>query len=189
MIGHLDGRILELQPGLVVLEAGGIGYEVHVPISAHSLLAGRASAALYVHTHVREDQLALYGFPSRRERDTFRLLLTVSGIGPRTALALLSGLTPDDLGAAVEAEQWRRLAAVPGIGRRTAERLIVELKGKLAAGARPVGGTPREDAVSALLNLGYPARAAEDAVGDLLRSDPQIELSELLRRALQALVR
>ena len=104
------------------------------------------------------------------------------------ALALLSGLTPDDLGAAVEGEQWRRLAAVPGIGRRTAERLIVELKGKVAGAERPAGGTPRDDAVSALLNLGYPVRAAEEAVGDLLRSDPQIELSELLRRALQALV-
>jgi len=189
MIGHLDGRILELQPGLVVLEAGGVGYEVHVPISAHPVLVGRSTATLHVHTHVREDQLALYGFPSRRERDTFRLLLGVSGIGPRIALALLSGLTPDDLGAAVEGEQWRRLAAVPGIGRRTAERLIVELKGKLAGAARAAGGTPRDDAVSALLNLGYPVRAAEEAVGDLLRSDPQIELSELLRRALQTLVR
>ena len=189
MIGHLDGRILELQPGLVVLEAGGVGYEVHVPISAHPVIAARPNAALYVHTHVREDQLALYGFPSRRERDTFRLLLSVSGIGPRTALALLSGMTPDDLGSAVEGEQWRRLAAVPGIGRRTAERLIVELKGKLGAAARPVGGTPREDAVSALLNLGYPARAAEEAVGDLLRSDPGLDLSELLRRALQTLAR
>jgi Holliday junction DNA helicase RuvA len=189
MIGHLDGRILELQPGLVVLEAGGVGYEVHVPISAHPVLAGRSTATLHVHTHVREDQLALYGFPSRCERDTFRLLIAVSGIGPRTALALLSSLTPDDLGAAVEAEQWRRLAAVPGIGRRTAERLIVELKGKLEGAARPAGGTPRDDAVSALLNLGYPVRAAEDAVGDLLRSDPRLELSELLRRALQTLVR
>jgi Holliday junction DNA helicase RuvA len=189
MIGHLEGRILDLQPGLAVLEAGGVGYEVHLPVSAHPLLLGRERATLYVHTHVREDQLSLYGFPSRRERDIFRLLLAVSGVGPRTALALLSGLTPDDLGAAVEAEQWRRLAAVPGIGRRTAERLIVELKGKLEVGARPAGGTPREDAVSALVNLGYPVRAADEAVSDLLRAEPQIELSELLRRALQALVR
>jgi Holliday junction DNA helicase RuvA len=189
MIGHLDGRIVDLQPGLVVLEAGGVGYEIHLPVSAHPLLVGRERATLHVHTHVREDQLSLYGFPSRRERDVFRLLLGVSGIGPRTALALLSGLTPDDLGAAVEAEQWRRLAAVPGIGRRTAERLIVELKGKLKVGARPGGATPREDAVSALVNLGYPVRAAEEAVGDLVRGEPQMELSELLRRALQALIR
>jgi len=188
MIGHLDGRLLELQPGLAVVEAGGVGYEVRLPISCHASLLGRERASLFVHTHVREDQLALYGFPTRRERDTFRLLLSVSGIGPRTALALLSGLTPDDLGAAVEAEQWRRLASVPGIGKRTAERLIVELKGKVAASA-PVAGSRRQDAVSALVNLGYPARGAEEVVGDLLRSDPEIELSELLRRALQALVR
>lgn len=187
MIGHLDGRILELQPGLVVVEAGGVGYEVRLPVSSHPVLAGRERAALFVHTHVREDQLALYGFVTRRERDTFRLLLGVSGIGPRIALALLSGLTPDDLASAVEAEQWRRLASVPGIGKRTAERLIVELKGKVAATA--TAATPRQDAVSALVNLGYPARAAEEAVGDLLRSNPEIELSELLRRALQALVR
>ncbi|MBZ5588359.1 MAG: Holliday junction branch migration protein RuvA [Acidobacteriia bacterium] len=188
MIGHLDGRLLELQPGLVVMEAGGVGYEVHVPISCHPLLLGRERASLFVHTHVREDQISLFGFPTRRERDTFRLLLGVSGIGPRTALALLSGLTPDDLGAAVEAEQWRRLAAVPGIGKRTAERLIVELKGKLASTATAVPSR-REDAVSALVNLGYPARGAEEAVGDLLRSNPEMELSELLRRALKALIR
>jgi Holliday junction DNA helicase RuvA len=189
MIGHLEGRILELQPGLAVIEAGGVGYEVHLPISAHPLLVGRESARLHVHTHVREDQLTLFGFPSRRERDVFRLLLGVSGVGPRTALALLSGLTPDDIGAAVDGEQWRRLAAVPGIGRRTAERLIVELKGKLPVGARPAGGAPRDDAVSALVNLGYPQRAAEEAVGELVRSEPSLELGELLRRALQNLVR
>ena len=188
MIGHLDGRILELQPGLVVVEAGGVGYEVRIPVSSHSLLAGRERAALFVHTHVREDQLSLFGFTTRAERDTFRLLLGVSGIGPRTALALLSGLTPDDLAVAVESEQWRRLAAVPGIGKRTAERLIVELKGKVTT-AMTAAPSPRQDAVSALTNLGYPARAAEEAVGDLLRSSPDLELTELLRRALQALVR
>jgi Holliday junction DNA helicase RuvA len=189
MIGQLEGRIVDLQPGLVVLEAGGVGYEVHVPVSAHPLLVGRDRATLHVHTHVREDQLTLYGFPSRHERDVFRLLLGVAGVGPRTALALLSGLTPDDLGNAVEAEQWRRLAAVPGIGRRTAERLVVELKGKLAAGARPGGATPREEAVSALVNLGYPVRAADEAVSELVRAEPKLELGELLRRALQSLIR
>jgi len=189
MIGHLEGRILELQPGLVLLEAAGVGYEVHLPVSAHPFLAGRERAAIYVHTHVREDQLALYGFPTRRERDTFRALLAISGVGPRTALALLSGLTPDELATAIEGEQWRRLASVPGIGRRTAERLIVELKGKLAGALAPGAGSAREDAVSALVNLGYPARTAEEAVGDLLRATPEMELTELLRRALAALSR
>ncbi len=188
MIGHLEGRVLELQPGLVLVEAGGVGYEVRLPVSAHPLLVGRERVSLSVHTYVREDQLSLYGFPTRRERDTFRLLLSVSGVGPRTALALLSGLTPDDLGAAVESEAWRRLAAVPGIGKRTAERLIVELKGKITSVA-PTAASPREDAVSALVNLGYPPRAAEEAVGDLLRSQPDMELTDLLRRALKTLVR
>jgi holliday junction DNA helicase RuvA len=189
MIGHLLGRVLELQPGQVVVEAGGVGYEVHVPISAHPLLAGRERVGLFVHTHVREDVIALYGFPSRRERDTFRALLAVAGVGPRTALALLSGVTPEDLAGAIEGEQWRRLAAVPGIGRRTAERLIVELKGKLAGLVEPGKGGVREDAISALVNLGYPARAADEAVGELLRSSPGLELGELLRRALAELAR
>jgi Holliday junction DNA helicase RuvA len=190
MIGYLEGRILDLAPGKVVLSAGGVGYEISVPLSSHPLLAGSESAALFVHTHVREDVLALYGFPSRRERDTFRLLLGVSGIGPRTALALLSSLTPDDLVLAIESEQWRRLAAVPGIGKRTAERLVVELKGKLGDAVQPIGGAPvRDDAVSALINLGYPARAAEEVVADLLRATPDLELGLLLRQALKKLVR
>jgi len=190
MIAHLEGRILDLAPGKLVLSAGGVGYEVSVPLSAHPALAGCDSAALFIHTHVREDILALYGFPTRRERDTFRLLLSVSGIGPRTALALLSSLTPDDLVTAIESEQWRRLASVPGIGKRTAERLVVELKGKLGEAVAPAGGAPlREDAVSALVNLGYSARAAEEVISELLRATPEIELGMLLRQALKKLVR
>ena len=189
MIGHLEGRLVELQPGHALVETGGVGYEVSLPLSAHRLLVGRETAALFVHTHVREDVLALYGFPTRRERDTFRVLLGASGVGPRTALALLSGLTPDDVAAAVEGEQWKVLAAVPGIGRRTAERLVVELKGKLAAIASPGVAGIREDAVSALVNLGYPARPSEEAVAVLLREEPGIDLGELLRRALKNLVR
>ena len=189
MIGHLEGRIVDLAPGKLLLAAGGVGYEVAVPLSAHPLLAGCDTAALFIHTHVREDQLALYGFPTRRERDTFRLLLAVSGIGPRTALALLSSLTPDDLVLAIEGEQWRRLATVPGIGKRTAERLVVELKGKLGQVAQPLAATVRGDAISALVNLGYPARAAEEAVADQLRATPDLELGILLRQALKKLGR
>jgi holliday junction DNA helicase RuvA len=189
MIGHLEGRIVDLVPGKVLLAAGGVGYEVSVPLSAHPLLAGHDSAALFVHTHVREDQLALYGFPTRRERDTFRTLLTVSGIGPRIALALLSSLTPDDLVLAIEGEQWRRLATVPGIGKRTAERLVVELKGKLGQVVQPLAGSAREDAISALVNLGYPMRSAEEVVSELLRATPEIDLGALLRQALKKLVR
>jgi holliday junction DNA helicase RuvA len=189
MIGHLEGRIVDLAPGKLVLAAGGVGYEVSVPLSAHPLLAGVDSASLFIHTHVREDQLALYGFPTRRERDTFRSLLAVSGVGPRTALALLSGLTPDELVLAIEGEQWRRLASVPGIGKRTAERLVVELKGKLGQVVQPLHASVREDAISALVNLGYSLRAAEEVVAELLRATPELELGALLRQSLKKLVR
>lgn len=188
MIGYLSGRLLEIQASRVLLEVHGVGYEVHVPLSSHPLLVGRQEIALYVHTHVREDQISLYGFPTQLERDVFRALLGVAGVGPRTALAVLSGLTPGEVAQAIEAGQWRRLAAVPGIGRRTAERLIVELKGVLPAPPSPVA-LARQDAVSALVNLGYAPRAAEDAVAAVLREAGELELPELLPRALKLLVR
>ncbi|MCU0293481.1 MAG: Holliday junction branch migration protein RuvA [Thermoanaerobaculaceae bacterium] len=188
MIGRLTGRIVELSPGEVVLDVGGVGYELRVPVSAHAVLAGLQEATVFVHTHVREDQIALFGFPTRPERDTFRSLIAVAGVGPRTALALLSGLTPADLAGAIEGEQWRRLAAVPGIGRRTAERLIVELKGKLGGIAGPSGGV-REDAVSALINLGYAAKDAEAAVAEVLRTGGELGLDQILPRVLKLLVR
>lgn len=187
MIGRLSGRVAELGPGEVVIDAGGVGYELRVPVSAHAWLAGKGEATLFVHTYVREDQLVLFGFPSRLERDTFRSLIAVSGVGPRTALALLSALAPADLAAAIEGEQWRRLAAVPGIGRRTAERLVVELKGKLTVTGG--GGGVREDAVSALVNLGYSAKDAEAAVAEVLRAGGEMGLDQLLPRVLRLLVR
>ncbi len=188
MIGHLTGRPLAVQPGVVLLEVGGVGYEVRVPLSAYRLLSGHQEVSLYIHTHVREDQITLYGFPSLVERDTFRSLIGVAGVGPRTAVAVLSGLTPGEIAEAVEGGQWRRLAALPGIGKRTAERLIVELKGSLAAPRAPLAPA-REDAVSALVNLGYSPRAAEEVVAAVLREDPTLSLTELLPRALKALVR
>jgi holliday junction DNA helicase RuvA len=189
MIASLTGRVVELRPGEAVLDVGGVGYEVRTPVSAHAWLAAQEVASVHVHTHVREDQISLFGFPTRLERDTFRLLIAVSGIGPRMALALLSGMSPGDLAAAIEGEHWRRLASVPGIGKRTAERLIVELKGKLAWAVEATPTSVRADAVSAMVNLGYPVRSAEEAVGELLRGDPDLTLTDLLPRALKQLVR
>lgn len=189
MIGWLEGRVVDVRPGEVVIEAGGVGYELRVPVSAHALLHGQDEVALFVHTHVREDQISLFGFPTRRERDTFRILIGVSGIGPRTALALLSGLPPEELAQAIEGEQWQRLAGVPGIGRRTAERVIVELKGKLQPGSGSIIPSLREDAVSALINLGYSLRTAEDTVAGVLRAEPGLELVEVLRRVLRTLTK
>lgn len=188
MIGHLTGQPLAVQPGVVLLEAGGVGYEVRVPLSSYRLVSDREEVSLFIHTHVREDQITLYGFPSLHERDTFRALIGVAGVGPRTALAVLSGLSPGEVAEAVESGQWRRLAAVPGIGKRTAERLIVELQGKLAGPVTPAAPA-REDAVSALVNLGYSPRTAEEAVAAILRDQADLGLTELLPRALKALVR
>jgi len=189
MIGSLTGRIVEQRPGEALLDVSGVGYEVRTPLSTQGALAGREIVTLHIHTHVREDQISLYGFASRSERDTFRLLISVSGVGPRTALALLSGMSPTELAGAIAGEQWRRLASVPGIGKRTAERLIVELKDKLGWAGEGGTASVRADAVSALTNLGYPAKVAEEAVGELLRGGAEVPLAELLPRALKLLVK
>lgn len=189
MIAYLSGRVLNLAPGSVVVEAGGVGYEVHLPLSALVRLQGQETVGLFVHTYLRQDQLTLYGFPSAAERDVFRLLLGVAGVGPRMALALLSSLTPEELTAAVEGGQWQVLAQAPGVGRRTAERVVVELKGKLSKVVQPPAAPLREDAVSALVNLGYPAKQANDVVLGLLREKPDWQLADLLREALRRLVK
>jgi len=187
MIAFLHGRVLALAPGQVVLEAGGVGYELAVPLSAYPKLQGKQEASLWVHTYLRQDQLSLFGFPSPMEREVFRLLLGVAGVGPRMALALLASFTPEELAAAVEGSHWQLLAQAPGVGRRTAERVVVELKGKLAKVVEPPALSLREDAVSALANLGYSAKQAAEVVGALLRERADWELAELLREALRRL--
>jgi Holliday junction DNA helicase RuvA len=187
MIAFLHGRVLALAPGQVVLEAGGVGYELAVPLSAYAKLQGKQEASLWVHTYLRQDQLSLFGFPSPMEREVFRLLLGVAGVGPRMALALLASFTPEELAAAVEGSHWQLLAQAPGVGRRTAERVVVELKGKLAKVVEPPALSLREDAVSALANLGYSAKQAAEVVGALLRERADWELAELLREALRRL--
>jgi len=187
MIAFLHGRVLALAPGQVVLEAGGVGYELAVPLSAYPKLQGKQEASLWVHTYLRQDQLSLFGFPSPMEREVFRLLLGVAGVGPRMALALLASFTPEELAAAVEGSHWQLLAQAPGVGRRTAERVVVELKGKLAKVVEPPALSLREDAVSALANLGYSAKQAAEVVGALLRERADWELAALLREALRRL--
>lgn len=189
MIAYLRGRVLELSPGRVVLEVGGVGYELQLPLSAFSQLQGQAEASLHVHTYLRQDQLVLFGFTSAVERDVFRLLLGVAGVGPRMALALLSGLPPAELAAAVEAGRWQSLAQAPGVGRRTAERVVVELKGKLNKVVEPVAVSLREDALSALVNLGYGSKQAGEVLSVLFRERGDWQLPDLLREALRRLVK
>lgn len=200
MIGRLSGKIVEdSAEGVVVIDVGGVGYDVTVPLGA----LGRASrdeggnVTLYVHTHVREDMFALYGFPSRDDRAAFRALIGVSNVGPKIAMAILGGLSAGELAAVIARGELARLVAVPGIGKKTAERLILELKGKLQAApvvgtkpAAPVAAAPEGQAEllsSALTRMGYrPAEAerALAALGARVKTEP---LGDLVRDALAIL--
>jgi len=195
MIGLLRGRLAEKRPNQVILDVGGVGYLVHVPLSTFAALGElHAEVTLLIHTHVREDALALYGFVSAREKHFFEMLLSASGVGPSLALKILSGMSVDELVPAIRGSDLARLTRIPGVGRKTAERIVVELKDKLEAVAleaeRPTAASPagvEADVVSALVNLGYDARTAESAVGEAKRETGTESFEKLLRASLQAL--
>jgi Holliday junction DNA helicase RuvA len=192
MIGRLEGQLHHLSPGEVVVDAGGVGYLVATTLRAYQALAGAARAVLWVHTQVRDDAIVLYGFPERAELVAFERLIAVAGVGPRTALAVLSALSPDDLAAAVEGGNSGLLQRAPGVGKKTADRIVLELRGRLGAAPQPAG-TAEGDAVSALVNLGYNERDALRAVQKILaeRRDAGLggDLGEVLRLALRSLTR
>lgn len=195
MIGYLQGVVLQKSPEKVLLDVHGVGYEVFIPVSTYlaiERLAAGAPARLHIHTHVREDALALYGFATEREKELFEKLIAVGGIGPRLARVILSGMPPDDLLAALAAGDTARLSSIPGVGKKTAERMVLELKEKvqalaaeLPARAAPVG----DDLVSALTNLGYKPAQAERAVAQARHDEPEGEFPELLRASLKRLSR
>jgi holliday junction DNA helicase RuvA len=173
VIAFLRGRLIEKHPNRVIVDVQGVGYEAHVPLSTfYQVGETGADIALRVHTHVREDTLALFGFVTALEQQIFERLIGVSGVGPKLALAVLSGLEPEDLVSAIRASDIARLTAIPGIGRKTAERISLELKDRLPAVTAGAPGeraaTPaddlRDDALSALLNLGYHRGLAEKAL-------------------------
>lgn len=196
MIAHLRGRLAEKRPGRLVLDVGGVGYDVHVSMSTFCEVGDSgANVSLRIHTHVREDTLSLFGFASRLELDLFERLIGVSGVGPKLALAVLSGIEPHDLLQAIRSGEHARLHAVPGVGRKTAERIGLELKDKLPAAAdepgEPAAGATadvRGDVLSALVNLGYPRPVAERAAGAATRSDAG-SFEATLRVALRELAR
>jgi len=169
MIAHLRGRILEKHPSHVILEAAGVGYEVTISVPSFSgLPAEGAEVSLYIHTHVREDTLALYGFLRREEKQLFERLIGVSGIGPKLAITVLSGIAAEALVTALRGNDLTALTRIPGVGKKTAERMVLELRDKLeglaAAPAPPPAGRMEEDVISALVNLGYQRGSAEHAV-------------------------
>jgi holliday junction DNA helicase RuvA len=173
VIAHLRGSILEKHPNRIVIEVNGVGYDVFVPLSTYYGLGDAGAAiALRIHTHVREDAFVLYGFATRLEQELFERLIGVSGIGPKVALAVLSGIEPQEFIRAIERSDLARLTAIPGVGKKTSERIVLELKDRLprpqpAAAAAGVGAPEppalRDDVVSALVNLGYHRPLAEKA--------------------------
>ena len=170
MIAHLRGKLIVRHPNKVIVETGGVGYDVTVSVPSFSELPSVGSeVALHIHTHVREDQLALYGFLRMEEKELFEKLLTVSGIGPKLAITTLSGMAAEQMVNAIRGNDVARLTKIPGIGRKTAERLVLELRDKLPVGedvraAIPAMSATQEDVLSALVNLGYQRAAAEKAL-------------------------
>lgn len=196
MIGQLRGRLTDKRPNQILVDVGGVGYLVQVPLSTYAALGElHAEVTLLIHTHVREDAFSLYGFLSSREKHFFELLLSASGVGPSLALKILSGMSVEELVPAIRNSDLGRLTKIPGVGRKTAERMVVELKDKLdavtvEAAERPAPSSPagiEADVVSALVNLGYDARAAEDAVSEAKREAGTKNFEQLLRTSLQVL--
>jgi Holliday junction DNA helicase RuvA len=193
MIGRLTGRLALKAPDQVVLDVGGVGYLVHIPLSTfYELPDPENPASLWIHTHVREDALALYGFLTERERALFLMLLGVTGIGPRVALTVLSGIPPAELVEALRGQDVRRLVAVPGVGKKTAERMVLELAEKVERMA-PETAPPlpaavaSQDVISALVNLGYRRPEAERTVDTISRAGAPGDFSEYLKLALKKL--
>src|SRR3984893_11273100 len=195
MIGQLRGRLAEKRPNQGLVDVGGVGYVVQVPRSTYAALGElHTEVLLLIHTHVREDALALYGFLSAREKHFFELLLGASGVGPSLALKILSGMNVEELVPAIRTGDLARLTKIPGVGRKTAERMVVELKDKLQTVAieseKPAPASPagvEADVKSHLINLGYDERTAEAALAEAKREAGASNFEKLLRVTLAAL--
>jgi Holliday junction DNA helicase RuvA len=193
MIGSLRGKLTDKRPNQVLLEVGGVGYQVQIPLSTFAGLGAlHDEITLLIHTHVREDQLALFGFLTAREKHCFELLISASGVGPGLALKILSGMGIEELVPAIRKGDLARLVQIPGVGRKTAERMVVELRDKLAAVDVPESGKPatrsqlESDVASALVNLDYDARAVERAI-EKAHGSGGADFDSLLRAALDIL--
>jgi holliday junction DNA helicase RuvA len=199
MIAFLRGRVLDKHPNKLIVDVQGVGYEVHVPLSTYYEVGDAGTdVSLRVHTHVREDALQLFGFLTSLEQQVFERLIGISGIGPKLAIGVLSGIDPRELIGAVQRADVARLTAIPGIGKKTAERIVLELKDRLQQfAAPPAEAAPaaspadrlRDDLVSALVNLGYHRPQAEKTVESTLKSAGELEFEQALRRVLKDLMR
>jgi len=204
MIAHLSGNLLAKHATSVIVEVGGVGYEVTIPVTTfYDLGEAGTNVRLNIYTHVREDALQLFGFRTLRERELFTLLISVSGIGPKSAVAMLSGMSADEIVLAIRTNNYARLTSIPGVGRKTAERMVIELRDKMAALSSPAleegiasGAAAtaaqsedalREDTLAALLQLGFPKPAAEKAITGAMQEGGDLSVETLLRRSLRQL--
>lgn len=194
MIGFLDGSVHHLEAGRVIVSCAGIGWDVQIPLSTFYALEGKKQARLWIHTHVREDALSLYGFVTTDEKTAFEKLIAVSGIGPRLAQVILSGIGVGELAAAIAKGDTRRLSAIPGVGKKTSERICLELRDKLMLSETSTSQPPaprssvHDDVVSALVNLGYKPASAESAARDAAVEGDD-DFSAILKSALKRLTR
>lgn len=192
MIAHLRGRLIAKHPNQAIVETAGVGYDVTISVPTYSDLPSLgAEVTLHIHTHVREDVIALYGFLRPSEKQLFEKLISVSGIGPKLAITVLSGIPSEEMVRAIRGNDLGRLTRVPGIGRKTAERLVLELRDKLqdfgAAPAVAAASPVEEDVLSALTNLGYQRAAAEKALAQVAKNGQRDSFDVLFREALAAL--
>jgi Holliday junction DNA helicase RuvA len=193
MIAHLRGKLLAKHPNQAIVETAGVGYDVTISVPTFSELPSiGAEVALHIHTHVREDLIALYGFLRPAEKLLFEKLITVSGIGPKLAITILSGMAADEMVGAIRGNDVARLTRIPGIGRKTAERMVLELRDKLpqtgpAAPPAPSLSATEEDVLSALLNLGYQRAAAEKTLAAAAKDGDAKSFDQMFRKALSQL--
>ncbi|MCJ7552430.1 MAG: Holliday junction branch migration protein RuvA [Ignavibacteriaceae bacterium] len=188
MIGYLKGKIISSKPTQIILDVNGVGYKVGISINTFEKIVDKEDVSLFIHTHVKEDSISLYGFFTESEKEMFELLISISGIGPKIALGLLSGISVESLKEAIEEGNIARITAVPGIGRKTAERLVLELRSKIegisAGEFTTVQPSIKSEAISALTTLGYNVKVAEKVVRELLIENSNYALEDLIKKAL-----
>src|SRR4028119_184103 len=204
MIAYLSGKLLEKQATAVIVDVGGVGYEVTIPLSTFYELGEVGSdVALRIYTYVREDAILLFGFRTLRERELYLKLISVQGIGAKSGISMLSGMSADEIVTAIRTDNLARLTSIPGVGRKTAERLVIELRDKLneftaqSSAERISSGSQTEappdavfdDALSALVNLGYQRNAAEKALNQAVKDGTEMSVQKLLRKSLQLLAK
>lgn len=191
MIGYLKGKIISSKPTKLLIDVNGVGYLVNITINTYEKILDSTEVSLHIYTSVKEDSITLYGFHSESEKEMFELLISVSGIGPKSAQTILSGISVDDLKRAISSSNILKITSAPGIGRKTAERLLVELKGKVetihADGIESSSNKVKNEAIAALTTLGYNLKISEKVVRDILAGEPDTLLEELIKRCLSEL--